>query len=218
MINTIEIELRYQILNESTIPGFVKTLAFLGTKRVVDSYLDTINADLIRRGIYIRLRNNQKLDIKFNRACLADESLELQPYCEEYSFSLPLMQESLHDLNAVSLDLELQPINRASIKEYASINKLIEHRIVDKIRSSYSIEDFILVIDEVKNLGKFLEIEVMAPDIDNIDTIKLRMQELLKDLKLKPLTTGYDALILRKQNFKQYLQARFILAEDKIYV
>lgn len=56
---------------------------------------------------------------------------------------------------------------------------------------------------------------MLAHTIDAVETIKKHMTELLAGLSLKPLKTGYDSLILRKNNFDQYLMGRFILDEDK---
>ena len=71
------------------------------------------------------------------------------------------------------------------------------------------------MIDQVENLEMFLEIEVMAANTISLDAITNRMRALLAPLHLKPLKTGYDSLILRKQNFSQYLRGRFVLEEDK---
>lgn len=214
VVMNIEIELRYQILDEAEISNFVKKLNFLSVNRIVDCYLDTVGADLFKKGIYIRVRNDKKIDIKFNRACLKDSHLELQPYCEEHSFIMPFSDQSISQINKLHSDLGLKNIAHADLQSYKSANNLIEHRIVDKIRSSYDIAEFTIVLDDVNGLGKFLEIEVMASNINNIESVKEKMQMLLAGLKLKPLLTGYDALILRKQNFNQYIQGRFALKED----
>lgn len=79
-------------------------------------------------------------------------------------------------------------------------------------------QQFTIVIDEVLNLGAFLEIELLANNKNNVDEIKKGMESLLSDLSLKALKTGYDSLILRKNNFEQYLQGRFILDEDKVFL
>jgi adenylate cyclase, class 2 len=214
MLMNIEIELRYHLLAVKQIPDFVKQFHFLGTKRVVDCYLDTQDADLAKAGLYIRIRNNQKLDIKFNRACLLDKTLSIQDYCEEYSFVLPLSQAELPRLNQLHKELNLATVNSTDLEQYKQQNNLIEHRIVDKMRSTYSHENFTIVIDEVKDLGKFLEIESMAHNTNTLDEVKKQMADLVKNLSLKPLKTGYDALLLRKQNFQLYLQSRFALQED----
>jgi hypothetical protein len=63
-----------------------------------------------------------------------------------------------------------------------------------------------------------MEIELMAQSAHDVDTIKQDMQAFLKDLELKPLKTGYGTLLMRKNNFSQYLKGRFILKEDKINI
>jgi adenylate cyclase, class 2 len=210
----IEIELRYEILDESQLPFFLSPLTFVNQKHIVDIYLDTPEADLLARGIYVRLRNNQRLELKFNRACLEDPTLEIQPYCEEHSFTVPLTPEELPRFNDIVSYLGLE--QGQSLEEFKSRNKLIDHRVVDKIRSTYSIEDFAILIDDVKELGKFLEIEIMSDTTRDIDSVTKRMRDILAPLKLKPLKTGFESLILRKHNFQQYLRARFALPEDKL--
>lgn len=107
------------------------------------------------------------------------------------------------------------PIASPNFAQYLELNKFINHRVVDKIRSSYKAAQFIVELDVVKNLGTFLEIELVTDDRDSISSTTAHMQEILKNLPIKPLKTGYDSLMLRKQNFQQYLQSRFVLEEDK---
>lgn len=209
----IEIELRYKILDQMGLQQFIASLAFVNKEHIIDIYLDTNDANLLERGIYIRLRNNQKLDIKFNRACLEDPMLEYQPYCEEHSFKLPLMHERLPEFNDVISYLGLQQAQ--TFEEFKARNNFIDHRIIDKVRSTYTHEDFVIVIDEVKDLGTFLEIEIMTQNVNQLDAITQQMQEILSPLKLERLIIGTEALVLRKQNFQHYLKSRFIHPEDK---
>ena len=211
----IEIELRYEIIDDSKISEFTKKLQFVSERRVVDVYFDTVCASLIKRGIYIRLRDHCKIDIKFNRACLEDPTLELQAYCEEHSFSLPLTSADWVRFNQLNQELGLLANAECDFEVYKMSNHLIEHRVVDKMRSSYTLQNFVVVIDKVVELGTYLEIELMAENEYLIEKIAADMRDILKGLPLKPLKTGYDSLILRKQNFEQYLQGRFVLEEDK---
>ncbi len=216
-MKTIEIELRYGIVDSSQLSDFTAKLQHVSTKRVVDVYLDTQDADLIRKGIYIRIRDNKKVDIKFNRECIKDPTLELQPYCEEYSFALPFRESDLGRLNEILHIIELNTLSNANFELLKQANQLIEHRIVDKMRKSYKADEFKITVDEVVNLGTFLEIELMAEDTSSLEMVKKAMEQSLQGLALRPLKTGYDSLILRKQNFAQYLQGRFVLEEDKKY-
>jgi predicted adenylyl cyclase CyaB len=214
-MHCIEIELRFEILNPSELPAFLAGLTKLSTKRIVDVYLDTNTIDLLKKGVYIRIRDGKKLDIKFNRECLYNPSLELQAHCEEYSFIIPLHEYDVDDFNSIVKTVGLLPVSRPNFEGFTEINHLIPHRTVDKVRTSYATGIFTVVIDEVVGLGTFLEIERVATNTDDIEVIKEQMQSILLPLSLKPLQTGYDSLVLRKQNFDEYLQGRFILDEDK---
>ncbi len=215
---SIEIELRYQVLEPIPVQKFLQSLSYCHTKRVVDIYLDTPSADLRNRGIFVRLRDNKKIDIKFNRACLQDKTLQIQPYCEEYSFLMPVVGAEFEKFKAVHEELGLHGVTPFFLEAYKQANNFIDHRVVDKVRSVYRLKDFELVLDDVKDLGQFIEIELMASDHEGIDAVVQRMKKILDGLPLKPFTAGYESLVLRKQNFEQYLQGRFILEEDKKYL
>ncbi|MBA3752298.1 CYTH domain-containing protein [Candidatus Dependentiae bacterium] len=216
-MKTVEIELRFEILNPQSIEPVCNTLTFQSEKRIIDCYLDTSLVDLLKKGIYIRVRDSKKIDIKFNRACLNDPTLELQSSCEEYSFTLPLQPEAINACNQILESLSLHPFT-SNFDTFLQHNNLKNSRIVDKIRKSYIKEGFTIVIDKVAGLGFFLEIELMALPSESIEEVTQQMKEIISSLnvlELKPLKTGYDSLILRKNNFEQYLQGRFILEEDK---
>lgn len=213
----IEIELRYEVLQPGQLSSFLAPLKKLHRKHDIDIYFDNPNNTLHKNGIYIRTRNNKKLEIKFNRACLDNPSLDIQDYCEEHSFMLPLETTELLTINQLLISLHLKPMTVASLENLKQVNEFNEHCIVDKIRTSYTYQDFTICIDEVKDLGTFLEIELMADTIENITTVKSKMLDLIHGLDLKPIKTGYINLQLRKKDFNHYLMGRFILEEDKVY-
>lgn len=217
-MNTIEIELRYEILNPEALHVVENTCSFISEKRVVDQYLDTPWIHLLKKGIYIRVRDSKKMDIKFNRECLINPLLELQDSCEEYTFPLPLQNASIDSCNEILTFLELQPLTSPDLELFKEHNQLFNHRVVDKIRKTYTTNGFTIMVDTVADLGSFLEIEVMASPSENVEAVAQRMREYilsLNALHLKPLKTGYDSLILRKHKYSEYIQGRFILEEDK---
>lgn len=216
-MKNIEIELRYEVESSEQLKEFTAGLTFLGSKRVVDVYLDTDTGYLTNKGVYIRVRNGKKVDIKFNRACMLDPHLEAQPHCEEYTFPLPLMQEDLPKINELLQLIGLKAIDTADFEVFKEVNGLLDDRIVDKTRTSYAFNAFTIALDEVANLGTFLEIELMAESTADLDAITNQMESALAQMSLKRLTTGYTTLLLRKQNFQRYLKSRFILEEDKKY-
>ncbi len=215
-MNTIEIELRYEIVDKNQLTQFLAPLKFLRSNQDIDIYYDNADAILYQKGIFIRNRNNKKLDIKFNRACLDNPDLAIQDYCEEHSFALPLQEKNLSRINELLVSLQLQPSPIADLEELKKTNNFFEHYRVDKVRTSYSHNSFTIAVDEVVDLGTFLEIELMAQDTQNLEEVKQEMVLFIAGLKLRPLRTGYGTLLLRKKDFKHYLLGRFILEEDKV--
>ena len=215
-MNHIEIELRYEVQEPDQLSSFLASFEKLHQKHDIDIYLDDPQAMLYQKGIFIRIRNDKKLDFKFNRACLDNPELAIQDYCEEHSFELPLQVGDIEKINELLISLKLAPIKIADLDHLTSVNNLNAAYTVDKMRTSYKHESFIIAIDEVADLGTFVEIELMANSIDNLASVKQSMEQLLKGLNLKPLKTGYGTLLYRKNNFKHYLLGRFILPEDRV--
>jgi predicted adenylyl cyclase CyaB len=216
-MNHIEIELRYEVLKPEQLVPFLASFEKLHQKHDVDIYLDNPQALLYQKGIFIRIRNGKKLDIKFNRATLDNPDLAIQDYCEEHSFPLPLQEKDLAQINELLVSLDLKPPAIADLAHLKSINSFIEHYRVDKLRTSYKHDSFTLCLDEVADLGTFLEIELIANSIEDLAAVKQQMQYLIKELDVAPLKTGYGTLLLRKKDFGHYLMGRFVLEEDKIY-
>lgn len=216
-MNRIEIELRYEVLKPEQLSLFLATFEKLYQKRDIDIYLDNQHAMLYQKGIFIRIRNNKKLDIKFNRATLDNPDLAMQDYCEEHSFPLPLQENDLSKINELLVSLNLKPMAVASLEHLKNANSFGEHYRIDKIRTSYKHDSFTLCLDEVADLGIFLEIELMADTIEALAAVKQQMQLLIKGLDLVQLRTGYGTLLLRKKHFEHYLLGRFILEEDKVH-
>ena len=216
-MNHIEIELRYEVLKPEQLSSFLASFEKLHQKHDVDVYLDNPQALLYQKGIFIRIRNEKKLDIKFNRACLDNPDLAIQDYCEEHSFALPLQEKNLSRINELLVSLQLQPSPIADLEELKKTNNFFEHYRVDKVRTSYSHNSFTIAVDEVVDFGTFLEIELMAQDTQNLEEVKQEMVLFIAGLKLRPLRTGYGTLLLRKKDFEHYLLGRFVLEEDKMY-
>jgi predicted adenylyl cyclase CyaB len=211
MRSDIEVELKFQILDEEQVRNFLNTLSSIDRRRIVDIYLDTENADLYKKGLFIRIRDSRILDFKYN---LKDEERKHE-HCEEHSFSLPLTIESLKEINKICKILSLVEIANPSLEEFKTGNNFICSVIIDKNRERYKDESFTFSLDDVKGLGKFLEIEAHTANEEALGKIKEKMRERLKGLKLKLITTGYNELYWKKHNIEIYRQGRYLLEGDK---
>jgi adenylate cyclase class IV len=217
-MKSIEIELRYEVPDPAVLQSFTEKMTFTKRRQDKDIYFDTDQADLLSHGIFIRIRNNTSLEIKFNRECINNPDLPLQPYCEEHVFALPIIETDVARFNDLVFSLGLKKVSFQNnfFEQFKKQNNLIEHYCIDKKRTEYSYDIFTLAIDEVKELGTFLEIECMAHDTKEVASIEAAMQKLVEPLKLKSLETGYGTLFLRKNKFEHYLKSRFMLPEDRM--
>lgn len=212
---TIEIELRYEVLDGKNLSNFLAPLQLLHKKHDIDLYFDTPERCHFRQGLYIRVRNDRKLEIKFNRACLENPELPHQDFCEEHCFVLPLLEAELGRLNELLLSIKLKGIKTADFELFKLVNNLEVHYIVDKLRTSYKHKSFTIAVDEVKDLGLFLEIELMAQDANKLESVRQEMQMVLDGLTIRPAIGGYSTLMMRTHDFERYLQGRFVLDADR---
>ncbi|OGI12075.1 hypothetical protein A3K64_01895 [Candidatus Micrarchaeota archaeon RBG_16_36_9] len=210
-MKNIEIELKFQILDENQARNFLKSLDLINKKRIVDIYLDTRDAKLYKNGFFIRIRDNRTLDFKYNLRDMEGK----HEHCEEHSFSLPLKVDSLDEINQVCKALGLLGISSPSLEEFKIKNNFIDSMIIDKIRELYKDEDFGFCFDDVKEMGEFLEVEAYASKEENLEEVKNKMRERIKGLKLKLITTGYNELYWKKHNIEIYKQGKYFLEEDK---
>lgn len=214
-MKNIEVELKFQILDEDQIKRFLKKLKFINAGRMVDVYLDTKEGNLYKKGIFVRIRDNKKLEIKFNLDAFQNQNgLSRHEECSEFSFPLPLVKNSINTINEICRKLNLKEIAISSIEELKNKNNLIDSMVIDKIRQKYTDGKFEYSFDDVKGLGKFIEIEFLTSKENNFEEIKNEMRKRLKGLKLKLITTGYNEVYWRKYNFNLYLQGRYLFEED----
>ncbi len=204
----IEVELKFQVLNENEVLDFLKNLEFVSEKRIVDVYLDTAEGDLFKRGIFVRIRDDKSLDFKYN---LDDD--DWHEHCDEHSFVLPL--GNVPDVNANCRLLGLKEIEKG-LEEFKAKNNLIDSMAVDKVRKKFKDGEFEYCLDLVKDMGLFLEIEAEGKEGEDLEAVKMRMREKLKGLNLKKITTGYNEIYWREHNFELYMQGKYLLEEDKV--
>jgi adenylate cyclase class IV len=217
MSRSIEIELKFEILDGAEVNRFVKDLAVIEEKRIVDVYLDTAGADLFKRGIFVRIRNGNKFDIKFNKEDIGkslDENIE-HTHCDEVSQRLPLAQDSMIAINETLVILGLHSMITPDVEDLMQRNNLVESITVDKHRVSYKDGEFHIDIDAVKGLGDYLEIEKMTDELEDRSKVLNAMRRRLDGLKLKHVDVGYNELYWRKHDFDLYLQGKYLLAEDR---
>ena len=220
MNRTIEIESRYKII------GDIPKLAFSFSKKekIVDIYLDTKDGNMYQQGVFIRNRNNSKLDFKFNLESLLDKSmLNDHGHCDEYSFSIPFTPSIKKDLKNVCEILKLNLSHVLSFEEFIKANSLQSLVIVDKDRYEAKDSGFNLCLDIVKGVGNFIEIEKML-SVDGagndhqkvLNEAKQSIKSYVDSLKIsvKQLETGYVELVLKESNYDLYKKGLYLLKKN----
>ncbi len=194
----IEIELKYELKNK------IKCDLKPNKEKVVeDIYYDTEDYQLLKNGNFLRIRNGKQLDFKIN----ANDMSHL--YCKEtnFSYSDENVLEIKELLKKLGIDISFNSLDELfeSLKILAPIKKK---------RYIYELEEkVVMVIDEVENLGTFLEIEY---DYENDEITKEKgeyYKNYLKDVLRKnnllnndliEVKIGYVELYLKKYNMEAY--------------
>ena len=194
----IEVELKYKL------KSFPKVEFPCVEERVEkDIYYDTANYDLLRSGNFLRIRNQEKIDFKLSTNDLT------HLYCRETRFSFsPFPSENIEKVFQ-NLNLE---VSCNSYEEFQE--SLIVLAPILKKRRTYKIDDAItMVLDEIDNLGYFLEIEYDVEQ-DSITEEEGKKYEdilisVLKENHLlqeedKKVSIGYVELYLKEHNIEAY--------------
>lgn len=169
---------------------------------ITDVYYDTQTSELYKKGIFIRVRNDNRFEIK----CDTDQQLT-HTKTENFKFHIPL---STSDFKEISLFLKhhIAEINSRGKSVFEAFG-LIELVKIEKFRKEYSFNNLIISIDDVLGLGEFIEIE------GSTTTDFARIKKIASSLNLSNLEVGYVELMLRKLNFDTYKAGRYILNLDK---
>jgi predicted adenylyl cyclase CyaB len=206
-----EVELKYEIRESKLIEKFLSNGEVKSTKNSVDKYYDNKDFSFFKQGIVIRVRDDKKLDFKYN---FEDDKHE---YCQENRFELPLRMEKSDSFNKLLKTLGLCPLgDDISLPAFLKLNNLIEFVIIDKTRTEISKSGLNFYFDDVKELGEFIEIEGIPKQSSDIKGMIANIEGIAKKLNLKKLTTGYVELYLRKYDYSIYKQGKYLLEEDAI--
>lgn len=213
MTHNIEIEKRFQVLNSDLSP-ILQHLDFLYKKKVIDEYLDTKDGSFFKRGIFIRIRNNKQLDIKFNPAHLNIKKVKKHTTCHEYKFKIPFQESCFKHFNGLQELININKPNPLTLENFIKQNHLCSLIKIDKIRRAYTNEKFIVALDEIFDIGTFIEFE--AIDGNRNESIVLKeINNLVSNITLKEINTGSVEIALKKQNSKLYMQGKYLLDEDR---
>jgi adenylate cyclase class IV len=171
-----------------------------GEKNIIDVYYDTPEAVFFQKWIFIRIRNNSRIDIKYNKSKVDIKHLS----CNEYSFNLPLNKTDEHHITDFFKEHILKEKQNDIFKQFN-----LQHFVtIDKQRKMFHNQHIEVVIDDVAWLWKYIEIEAL-------DDNKNMVLDTAEKLNLLHIPVWYVELWLRKNNFPLYKKGKYLLTEDR---
>ena len=165
-MKNIEVEIQVEIENIKPLADLMeKSGKFLFSEHQIDHYYTPSHrnfADLKPINEWLRLRNSDgKYSITYKN-WHRDENKKAH-HCDEYETSLGEIDQLEKILNVLNFTTVV---------------------IVDKKRKAYLYKDYEIALDEVKDLGNFVEIEYKGKKVRDPNEIAKEMKEFLKSLSL----------------------------------
>lgn len=204
----IEIELKCELSPEllEKVHQKVQAMEFLGTGHNHDMYYDTPIWDLLRRAVFVRIRNGRQLEFKYNEAIDPEHR-----QANERVFPLPSSPAEMDRMNALFSSFLPAWLPASSFEEARQLNNLGEMVTIDNTRQAYAGEHIALSIDHVEGLGDFLEIETNCEEGTDTSQAQARLHAFVSDLPVQHIKVGYVELWLAKHNPAAYQAGRYHL-------
>lgn len=206
----IEAELKCRLTTEMQ-PELQKKLQGMTFRKAVhnlDIYYDTPSWDLLQRAVFVRIRNHEMLEFKFN-AQVEQEHV----HCAEHAFPLKQEKEIADGMNMLFTHFLPEWRAVAEIEAALAKNHLVELARIDNQRTIYTDGDVEVSIDHVARLGDFLEIETRYKEGEEDDATGAlaKIQALAHDLNAEHIKVGYVELWLQMDNPQAYRLGKYQL-------
>ena len=194
-----EFEIKAYIDSQLQLKAILDNSTLINEQVVIDEYYDTQETSLFKSSVFYRIRNHNRLDLKFDK-----NSFDLShTLCNEMNFKYPLSNEDNEKVDEFLYNI----LNIIQPDDTVNTYELTQFVVIDRVRKTFKKDNILIIYDKVKDLGDFIEIEGQESDAEHI-------KKLSQIFELKPLPIGYVELYLRKFNFPLYLQGKFLLSED----
>ncbi|QBD83689.1 CYTH domain-containing protein [Ktedonosporobacter rubrisoli] len=180
---------------------------FTGVVHNQDIYYDTPTWELLRKAVFLRVRNNSQIEFKFNEDLSQEHGL-----VNERSFPLHASPTDLKKINALFARFLSTWIPVTAFQTGLKENGLKELVRIDNRRETYTDGRIVLSIDHVEGLGDFLEVETQCQDESDTSLAQAQLQAFVADLNVEHIKVGYVELWLYKHNPEAYKAGRYHLS------
>jgi adenylate cyclase, class 2 len=202
----IEVELKFAVTPDARarLETYLETMRCARRLRNSDIYYDTPAFDLLSQAVFVRVRNRQRLEFKFNEQA-APEHL----FCTERTFSLAAGPGQVAQLNKLFAGFLHRWQAANTVSEALRKNGLIELVRIENRRTEYRYEDLVVCVDHVEGLGDFLEIETRCEVESETRQAIERVQAFAAGLEARQVHVGYVELWLQKHRPRAYRQGKY---------
>lgn len=202
----IEVELKFAITYDarSRLEASLGTIGDAYRLHNSDVYYDTPSFDLFSQAVFVRIRNRQRLEFKFNEQA-APEHL----FCTERVFPLSARRKQLAEMNRLFAGFLPQWQTASTIGEALQKNDLIELARIENSRAEYRYENLVVCVDHVWGLGDFLEIETQCEVESETPGALEQVRAFAAGLEARQVHIGYVELWLQKYLPRAYRQGKY---------
>jgi adenylate cyclase class IV len=208
----IEVELKFELASGSWSQlqaqlSAIPLVSLVGRVNDVDTYYDTASFDCFRQAVFLRLRNQTRLEIKFHEDDDPDHMRST-----ERVFPLESGPQLVKELNTLCSHFIPTWREVNSVAEAIRANNLVELARIRKQRTQYTYKDLILCLDRVEGLGDFFELETHGQEGTDNNQAIARLQsfaQMLTQADLRPVRIGYVEMWLRQHHPRLYHQGKY---------
>jgi adenylate cyclase class IV len=202
----IEVEMKLELLPTSRprLEEKLATMQFLGRLENSDTYYDTASFDLLSQAVFVRVRNHQRLEFKFNL-----EAAPAHIQSTERIFSLTPGQCKTEEMNALFSRFLPGWRFADTVEEALRQNSLVELAHIENRRAQYAYENLFICVDEVEGLGDFVEIEMQCEDGSDTHLVEALVQDFAVGFAAPLVRVGYVELWLLKHHPPAYQMGKY---------
>jgi len=201
----IEVEAKYALLPASWPRLWERLRPMQPTLlQISDTYYDTTALELLRQAVFVRIRNQRRLEFKFN-----EQAAAVHIQSTERAFSLEPERQQADAMNALFARFLPQWHMVYSVEEAIDQNCLIELAYIENTRMRYVADELTICVDQVEGLGDFLEIEASCEEGEDTSQLVAKVQSFVNGLDARRLQVGYVELWLQKHHPQAYQVGKY---------
>jgi adenylate cyclase class 2 len=202
----IEVEVKFELPAEAwpRLRDYFPTMQFVRRVHNSDRYYDTPGCDLLRQAVFVRVRNHERLEFKFN-----EQAAKAHLQSTERPFPLRASPEEAEAMHALFARFLPQWRVAESVEEAVRGNGLVELARIENDRTQYSYQDLIICVDQVKGLGQFVEIEMQCEEESDTRQAIAWLENLAAGLAARQVRVGYVELWLQRYHPQAYRLGKY---------